>query len=393
MRTVASFKSDLIRKLHGTSLSKVQSVYDVIAEAGRNTLTTIDPQETIRVATIENALFDDVYSYTCPSDLKGDKIIDISPQVNRVTSQNYTKVLVEKFNRDKSLKDINILYKNGTKFLRIKEDVTPNKKTISDVNATTGWSASGSGTNITLDQLNFVTGSKSLNFDINTADTTAIIENSTLSSVDLSDEEDQNSVFVWVFIPDSTKITSFTIRIGSSSSDYHSKQVTTTHDSQAFSNGWQLLRFDLEGTTETGTVDWSAIDYFQLRIEHDQTGDTDFRIDSITAGIGEIFEIYYYTDSIFKGTDGTYKTVPTLDTDVIQLETDAYNIMLYECVYLLSQELQGENGAFDESFFRRILDGDATKVGLYRRYGMSYPSQNKKARSSYYKLKRGTYRG
>ena len=392
MRTIASFKSDLIRKLHGTTLSKVESVNDVIAEAGRNTITRLDPQETIRVATIENALFDDVYSYTTPSDLKGDKVIDIRPQVNRVKSQNYTKVLIEEFSRNKNLRDMNIMYKNGTKFLRINEDVKPDKKVISEVNSTSGWSVGDSGSNLTLDSLNYITGSKSLNFDVGTGSTTAYIENSTLDAVDFSTEDSQTSLFVWVFLPDASKVTNLIARLGSSGSNYVSQTVTTTHDSQAFFDGWNLVRFDYDGATETGTVDWSAITYFRLTITHDQTGDTDFRIDSITAGIGELFEIVYYSDSIFKGTDGSYKAVPTLDTDVIQLENDAYNIMLYECAYLLTQELQGENGRFDESYFRRTLDGDGSVIGLYRRYHMSYPSQNKKARSTYYNLSKGTYR-
>lgn len=393
MRTVASLKSDLVRKLHGTTLSKVQGVYDVIAEAGRNVLAEIDPQETIRVVTIENALFDDVHSYTCPSDMKGDRFIDLQPQVNRTFGQNYTKNLIADFNRKKTQKTVNILYKNGTKFLRISEDVTPNKVTISDIASISGWSASGSAENITLDQLNFITGKKSLNFDINTDDTVAIIENSTLPAVDLSSQDQQNSLFVWVFIPDATKVTSIAARLGSSASNYFSQSTAVTHDSSAFANGWNLLRFDYESATETGTTDWSAITYFQLRVTHDQTGDTDFRIDSITAGVGELYEIFYYSDSIFKGTDGTYKTAPTSDNDVIQLETDAYNIFLYECAYLLAQELQGENGSFDESFFRRKLDGDGGKVGMYRKYTMKYPSQQKKARSTYYNPMRGNYRG
>ena len=391
MRTVESFKSDLIRKLHGTSLSKVQSTNNTLAEAGRNVLARLDPQETMRVATIENALFDDVTSYTCPSDLKGDKVIDIQPQTGRTRSQNYTKVLVEEFSRKQNKRDFNILYKNGTKFFRIKEDVKPDKKLLSEVNSTTGWSVGDSGTNLTLDSLSYITGSKSLNFDIDTSSTTAYIENSTLDAVDLSTEDSQSSAFVWVYIPDASKVTNFIGRLGNNSSNYYSKTITTTHDAQAFADGWNLLRFDFDGATETGTVDWSAIDYFRLTITHDQTGDTDFRIDSITVGIGELFEMVYYSDAIFKGTDGVYKTVPTAGTDVIQLETDAYNVMLYECAYLLSQELQGENGGFDESYFDKMLHGDGRRVGLYKRYHMNYPSQNKKARSSYYQLSRGTY--
>lgn len=392
MRTVASLKSDLVRKLHGTTLSKIQGVNDLIAEAGRNVLAEIDPQETIRVVTIENALFDDVYSYTCPGDMKGDRIIDLQPQVNRTARQNYTKKLIADFNRNKDHHTVNVLYKNGTKFLRISEDVAPNKITVADISSTSGWSASGSAENITLDQLNFITGKKSINFDINTDDTVAIIENSTLTAVDLSDQDQQNSLFVWVFIPDATKVTSITARLGSSAANYFSQSVTVGHDSSAFADGWNLLRFDYEGATETGTTDWSAITYFQLRITHDQSGDTDFRIDSITAGVGELYEIFYYSNAIFKGTDGTYKTETTLDTDVIQLETDAYNIFLYECAYLVAQELQGENGSYDESFFRRKLDGDGSKVGMYRKYTMKYPSQNKKARSTYYRPSAGTYR-
>ena len=393
MRTISSFKSDLARKLHGASLSKVEGINETIAEAAREVLTRIDPQETIKMATIENALFDDVYSYTSPADLKGDKVIDIQPQVGRVGSQNYTKVLIEEFSRNKDRKTFNVKYKNGTKFLRISEDVAPDKIILSSISSTDGWAASGSANNITLDQLNFVSASASLRFDINTTSDVAVIENSTLPAVDLSREEEQNSLFVWLFIPNADKITSVTARLGSSSANYHSKTVTTTHDSQSFRNGWNLLRFDYDGTVDAGTTNWAAITYFQLRIIHDETGDTDFRIDSLSAGVGEIFEIIYYSDSLFRGVDGTYKTVPTLETDVIQLEEDAYNILLFECSYLLSQVLQGENGSFDESFFRRKLDGDGTNIGLYRKYTMSYPSQSKKARSQYYRLQRGNYRG
>lgn len=392
MRTVASLKSDLIRKLHGTSLSKIESIYELFAESARNVISRIDPQETIRVATIENALFDDVYSYTLPSDVKGDKIIDLQPQTGRVSSQKYTKVLIEQFSRNKNRKEFNVIYKNGTKFLRVSEDVKPNKIILSEVNSTTGWSVGDSGSNLTLDSLNYITGSKSLNFDVGTGSTTAYIENSTLTSQNLSEYDDQLSVFVWVYIPDATKVTNCIARLGSDSSNYYAVTVTTTHDSQSFADGWNLLRFDLQSGTETGTTDFSAIDYFRLTITHDQTGDTDFRIDSITAGIGELFEIYYYSDALFKSSAGSYLTVPTADTDTVQLETDAYNILLYECAYLIAQELQGENGSYDERYFRRLLDGDNSVVGMYHRYHMSYPSQNKKARSTYYKLRGGVYR-
>lgn len=391
MRTIANFKSDLIRKLHGTSLSKVQSVNDTIAEAGRNVLARLDPQETIRVVNIENALFDDVTSYTTPSDLKQDKIIDIRPQVNRNTSQQYTKRFIADFGREAQQHDFNIFYKNGTKFLQLKEDVKGTNTVISSVDSTTGWSTGGTASNITLDRLNYITGNKSINFDMGTGNE-GYIENSTLRKVNLLETENQNSGFVWVYLPNAFNINSITGRLGTDASNYLYQTVTTTHDTQSFFDGWNLIRFDLGDAQQFGTVDYSSIEYFRLTINHNGIADTDFRIDSILVATGQIYEMVYYSNAIFKGVDGSYKQVPTLDTDIIQLETDSYNIMLYECAYILSQEIQGENGAFDESFFDKTLNGDGRKHGLYTRYHMMYPSQNKKARSQYYSLPVTNYR-
>ena len=101
MRNIASFKSDLTRKLHGTSLSKVEGVYDVAGESARNVLTHLDPQETVLFETVENALFDELFFYTAPANLKGDKVVDFLPQGERSSSQNYSKRLLSSFNRNK----------------------------------------------------------------------------------------------------------------------------------------------------------------------------------------------------------------------------------------------------------------------------------------------------
>jgi len=265
--------------------------------------------------------------------------------------------------------------------------VSPRKTVVNEVNALTGWSVSG-GSNLVLDEVNYITGNAAIRFDLSGA--AAYVENSTLTAVDLSDTTTQNSVFVWVYIPDASMVTSFNLQFGSSGSNYVNRTVTTPH-AGTFADGWNLLRFDLDGATETGTVDYSAITFFRLTINNDGSGASNFRLDSIVAGIGSLYELVYYSDAIFVGADGTRKTVPDAETDTIALETDAYNIMVYECAYLLSQELQGTNGGFDESYFDKMLNGDGRRVGLYRRYHMSYPSQNKKARSSYYKMRRGTY--
>jgi len=390
MKTIATLKADLGRKLHGASLSKVESPYALISEAARNVLSRLDPNETIKTATIENAIYDDIYSYTLPSDVKQDKIVDLSPQTGRTEAQAYTKRLIEDFARRMGKKDFNIRYKNGVKFLELNADSAPSKSVFTEANSLTGWSAGSGTTNLELDQLNFISGNASLRFDITTSE--SLLENSTIPSVSFEEGEDQNSVFVWYYFPDASKITSVAIRVGSSAANYVTKSTTITHTGEAFQDGWNLLRFNLDGATETGTVNWSGITYFQSRITHDNTGDTDLRLDSICFGLGELFEITYYSDALFRTSAGAWISTPTSDTDEVQLEEDAYNVLLYECAYLLSQELQGENGSFDESYFSKVLEGDSTRMGLYDRYHMMYPSQNKKAKSTYYEMKGGNYR-
>lgn len=391
MRNIADLKSDLIRKLHGTSLNKLQDVNGLIGEAGRNLITRLDPQETVRVTATENALFDDQFLYVAPADLKGDKIIDIGP-IDRDNSQNYTKVMIEEFTRKKNAKDLNILYRNGIKFIRLKDDSAPSKKTVSEMGSLTGWSASSSATNPAIDSVVAITGS-SYRFDVNTASGTAVLENSTLSSLDLSADAEQNRLYLWFYVKNPSKISSIGVRYGSSSGNYVSVSATASIGNTSFDAGWNLIEFDFNGATETGTVDWSAMTYLRITVNHDATGTTGLRIDSITVGSGATYNIYYYSDRLFQGTDGTLKAVPTIDTDDILLENDAYNILLYECAYLAAQELQGENGSWDETYFDKKLHGDGRRLGLYQSYGMSYPSQTKKVRSRYYEFKTGNYRG
>ena len=95
--TIINLKDDLSRKLHGTSLAKVQGILDLIFEAGRTVLQDTDPLETKRNAQIANALYDDVFDYAAPTDLKGNKIIDIRRQVNRKEGDNFSQTFNESF--------------------------------------------------------------------------------------------------------------------------------------------------------------------------------------------------------------------------------------------------------------------------------------------------------
>ena len=119
---ISALKADVSRKLHGTSLNKVEGVYDLIYEAGRQLLSDIDPKSTIRIKEISSPVLSySVYRFTAPEDLKGDKIIDIRPNSTRLSDDNWSKRQMEYFARKRSAGTFNVEYDSGSKTVCLPE--------------------------------------------------------------------------------------------------------------------------------------------------------------------------------------------------------------------------------------------------------------------------------
>ena len=78
MATIADAKNDLEGIIHSSNLTKVVNINSLFQRAARNLLSKIDSSGTKRIAQITDAIHDEIYDYTAPTDLKGNKIIDIS---------------------------------------------------------------------------------------------------------------------------------------------------------------------------------------------------------------------------------------------------------------------------------------------------------------------------
>ena len=216
----------------------------------------------------------------------------------------------------------------------------------SDLTANGAWSADTTGSdasNLTKDSLTFRKYNGSLNFDVTVAQSTnnyAQISNSTVSAVDLEDEENVAHFVCEVYIPDITNISSFTMRWGSSSSAYFEKTVTTKINSGAFTNGWNILDFDWASATETGSVDSSNITYLLFRVTYtaSQADDTDFRLNNIRAIMPEEITYRYTTAYIAKNSAGTFIDEITALTDVVLFsgqDTKFMNTVISGCLFEL----------------------------------------------------------
>jgi hypothetical protein len=381
--TILNFETDLARKLHGTTINKVGDIYDIAYEAARNVLAKLDLQESKRASSLSNPIFDDVTRYALPSDLKGDKFISVLPQTNVNPTDNLVHVYGRNFDLNKLYKNgiIDIAYENGTKFLNIAVEGNPGTTlhTVNSVTENGTWAVSANASNLETDSLNYYSGSASLRFDLNSngGATTGVITNSTIEDVDCSDAEDIGSLFMPLYLTSTTGITSIKLEWGDDGSNNWYKTVTTQSDGTALKAGWNLLQFDWVSSTEVGTPDSSAVAFLRITVNYDGTAQTNLRFDNIVVRVGTLYTIKYYSKFLFRTSAGTWIEKPTASSDIINLDTDSYNLFLYEAAYMLAQEVQGEDAVFDRNFFEsRLLE-------LYKEYRANYRSEAYRPQSNY----------
>jgi len=382
--SISTLKNDLEAMLHGTSLDSIQNVDNLIDRAGRQLLLDIDPAETIRKAQIQGQVYDGVFDYSAPTDLKGNKVIDIRPQVNRDSNDNFSQRRIEDFDLRKSDNTFNVMYNSGTKSLRLSKSLTSGVilNEMDSLTANGTWSAGGDATGLVVDDINYVSGSGSLRFNLDGSTTAGRIENSDFTAVDLSDEEDIGALFLWVYIPDTSVMTSVDLRWGDDTSNYWNKTVTTTHEGLSFQTGWNLLRFDWSTATETGSPDSSGVNYSRITINYDGTATNEFRVDKLIARIGQIWEIVYYSKYIFSSSGGTFQETVDDDTNLVNLDTESYNLLTFKCAEYAAMQQEDTNSSFDSTVFRREYE-----LGR-RKYMADNKNQTQKQQSSYYSIAR-----
>lgn len=384
---ISDLKNALTRKARGTNLDDVRDVNGLIEEAARTVLTDTDPAETKRISEITNTVYDQVYDYPLPSDVKGNKVIDLRPVVNRTVRDQYSNQYDKDFDAYKADGTFNIRFNNGSKSLRIVTTAGLSNADIDDVSEITGWTAGNDAGNISLDEKWYISGGASLKFDLDGATTDGYLEK-TVDSIDLSGFDNAGSIFLWLYIPDSTIMTSVDLRWGNDSSNYWSKTTTVNAAGNGWENGWNLIRFDWDSATETGSVTNTVIDYVRVTLNYDGTADTDFRLDNIVARLGSIYEIEYYSKYLFRTTGGTWGETITADTDLINLDVDSYNLLIAKGYELIAEQLGGEDSVFDVQEARNAYQGALNK------YNQNYKSEKLKSQSTYYRYRstRNNYR-
>ncbi len=392
---ILRLKQDLTGVIHGTTLNKVVNLNGIINRAARQVLQDIDPQETKRILPFATPIFESVYSYFLAPDVKGNAIIDIRPQVNRLASQ----VFNQDYNQQFSLSTISSLanqftiqWNEGVRTILVNAPLLNTGVVVnyaSSLNQNGTWSVGGNATNLTVNPVNFLAGGGALMFDLS-ADVPGSIgylETSDMQAVNLSDFVNFATWFLYTFLPSASVFSSIELRFGSSPTDYYVVSTTQTQANTIFETGWNLLSYLWSNAVQTGSVNASSITYLRVTWTYNGTPQTGVMVNDIASRLGQIMEYEYYSKYMFRDAiTGAFQETVTDDSNGINLDTDSYNILFNQVSYLTAQQLQGlDAGFFDANFF---LQNYTQEV---ERYKGLYKSEKQKPRQPYYGLPKPGY--
>lgn len=378
-------RSNLISGINRRTHNKQGMFVDINAtcnDAVRKVAREVDLKTTKRKIALTPGLFNNEYEYACPSDLKDYSIIDIDQQVARADKE-FNLVPPQEFRTNRKLSDIAIDDYNGMRVLLVNSKVDSQSLTLSELDSLTSgggtWETVGDATSLAVDTDDYFSGNASLKFNILSGAATAGIKNTSLNSFDLTEYLGGNSaVFVRAKIASVTYLTSYTLKIGSDSSNYYTKTITAKNDGTAFVDGWNILRFDLASLTTVGTPVLTACDYIEVYMNKStsKAAGSDYKFDIITLKKGKNSYVHYYSSFGWQDTTGTYKRNSTLSSDYLVADDGEFDLCVLAGVTIAKRELNYPQADID--------DADREYVEAVKMYMLKNISEAKVTSYQYY---------
>jgi len=353
--------------------------------AVRDVLANVDMRSNLRRSALSPNLFNGIFPYLCPADLKYYSIVDIPAQAKRSDGEWFL-VPPEEFDRKDGSKHgmMAIDDYEGKRVLKLSSAVDSKSVTISELDSTTSgggtWAAFGDASNLAADNADYVKGNGSLKFDLSAAGgTTAGIVNSAVSTIDMTDYfGGTSSFFVWVKINSATNLTNYILRFGTDSSNYYSKTVTTQSDGTAFVAGWNLLMFNVSSYSTTGTPTVASMKYFAIYMTKTagKISETDYKFDWLVLKKGVIDYVKYYSNYGWQTSAGAYILNSTTTTDLLVADDGEFQIFAKQGIVNARKEI-----GFP---LTEISQSEVDLEKSIKDYIMQNPSQSKIMTNEYY---------
>jgi len=378
--TIQQLKNTLTGMNRGASLDDVVNLYELFERVGNTLLGYSDPIETIRNQQLSQFVHDDLQKYSLPSDYK--KVIDIANVEDRQASDRAFRVPSESFSAELNIrnKQITVEANEGVKFINInwKDRCARTLHTMDSLTSNGTISAVGTATGLKANSQYKLSGSASIEFDVVASDDG--IQNTTMTALDLTDEDEMADFIIPVYLGSVTNLTSLTFIFGNDlTANYWTTVAQTTQaDGTAFRVGWNFILCPWATATKTGTVTATTIDSFKLTVQ--ATGAiSNIRVDNILVSMGRPFDLKYYSQYIFKNLAGTWISIPTVDTDSCVLSGVILQAYILECLIAINQQLR--TNPADYNYAKIELKN------LYAQNRSEFPSMSKRMVETYWNIR------
>lgn len=393
LKNVSQLKDSIAGLLSGIDLNQVDNLNGALERACRVLMQKADVPEASGIQNI--TLYSGVYDYACDTRIFGTAINDIRPQgISRNYSDITSKTDQETFDRTKKFyypsgTMSTFQYSNGVPIIRITAPFPKQQIIINQMNEIgalpTQWVASGTASGLAVDATNFYESPASLRFNITTG--AGILTKALSSQLSMASYEDIGVAFLAIQIPTgatASNLTNISLKLGSDSTNYNSVTSINGFLGSWIAGEWLLVPFDFSTASQTGTPDWSTIDYVQVTLT--VAGNfTNFHIGGLFMSLPSPAQILYQSAAIFLPTGSTVPlTTITADTDTIILNDPAYTLYEYEGASSICQQTGGTAGSAMIQTFKGILEGQGNDIGLYARFRGDNPSQELRMVSNYY---------
>lgn len=388
--TLAQLKSDIAGMMKGTSIREVKDFYGTAAAAANRMIARVDTEETRVTQTLSTPFYDNVNDYVCPADYN--KMIDIRPQANR-TSQpgdsDYQQTTAKQFNERLAPDSYSIRWNKMVRTIRAQRLPSGNVVTVDTFESATSnglWTGEADASGLYTESVNYIQGNSALGFNLSGVTGAGDIVNSTAVPLDLTayNNEDASMLFVYIPIGYSSRITSFGLRRGSSATAYLEQIVTQRADGTAFTDGWNFLLFQWNQATQVGTPDNTQNTYRRFNTIYTAgSAINGMLLDSWTDALGDLYEVEYYSQYLFRTAAGIWIPVPLEDTDLVNVGPNTYEILKTEMMISITQQVRtGAVRVNELTDWRLMLNGqpqsryikDPPYHGLYADYQESFPS-------------------
>lgn len=387
--SVSEAKSELESMLHGTTLGQVVNINGVFNRAARQLMLDIDPQETKRIAPMSSPIYYNIFNYSLPVDVKGNKVSDLIPLQNNSKRDVIHNTYNQYFDVNKNwtpVDNFTIINDTNNKYIRIDYNNKSLTSVIDQVTEVGSWVASGTASNLAVNTEVTNNQLPTLSFDATTG--VGILTNANLQPIDLSNHNNQGCNFFTLYIPVSTSFTSTTIKVGSSAANYYvSAPLTKQFNGFNIESGYNQFGVTFANMTKVGNPDLTKITYVQISVT--VSADCyDICFAQIQNSLGFLFNMQYYSKYLFRDNITlAWQEKVTDDANLINLDTESYNLFLYQAAFLCVQQALGQDAGYDTNIF---LDKYNSALTRYKRI---YKSELSKPKNVWYQLPRRGYNG